>query len=226
MNGPDDRATVAFLHTAGPHQATFAGLMTRLAPEVAFYDVIDESLLAEAMAAGAIDAALSTRIGSRLEELAAGRPDLIVCTCSTIGGQAEALGAQRGLPVLRIDRGMAEQAVEQGGRILVLACIDSTLGPTIGLLEAVAAEMGRAPDITSHVIAGAWQKFLAGDRAGYLQAIAQSLQDLADRADVIVLAQASMAPALELCGDLGVAVLASPELGIRRALAVLSEKTG
>jgi hypothetical protein len=41
------------------------------------------------------------------------------------------------------------------------------------------------------------------------------------KADVIVLAQASMAPVAELLRDLRVEVLASPALGVRSALAGL-----
>ncbi len=40
-----------------------------------------------------------------------------------------------------------------------------------------------------------------------------------EAAELIVLAQASMAAALERCGDLGVPVLSSPRLGLEAALA-------
>ena len=41
-----------------------------------------------------------------------------------------------------------------------------------------------------------------------------------ERAEVVVLAQASMAPAAALLGDLGVEVLSSPALGVAQALRV------
>jgi hypothetical protein len=40
--------------------------------------------------------------------------------------------------------------------------------------------------------------------------------------DVVVLAQASMAPAAAMLADLGVEVLSSPELGVQDALAQLN----
>ena len=205
--------TIAFLHTAAVHQPTFGALMARLAPDIALRHLNDESLLADAMAGADVTA----RLEGRLQELAADRPDLIVCSCSTLGGPAETVGRALGLRVMRIDRAMAEQAVAGGGRILVAACIASTIEPTLALLRAVAE---RPPDIESLVIEGAWDRFLASDLAGYHGAIAAGLRAAAQGqgVEVVVLAQASMAPAAALCQDLGIPILSSPEIGVRRAI--------
>ena len=65
----------------------------------------------------------------------------------------------------------------------------------------------------------AWACFERGDLGGYAQAIAAELRAGAGTADVIVLAQASMAAAAPLCVDLGIAILSSPRLGLEAALA-------
>jgi hypothetical protein len=62
----------------------------------------------------------------------------------------------------------------------------------------------------------AWPLFEAGDQAGYLARIAGHARTL--DADVIVLAQASMASATELLDDLRIPVLSSPRLGVLRAV--------
>ncbi len=216
-----DSPLIAFLHTASVHEPTFAGLMARLAPAVPAHHLEDASLLADVMAAGAVTDAIARRLTARLHEAAGTGAELIVCTCSTIGGAAEALGRAAGLPVLRIDRAMAEQAVARGRRIVIAACLESTIGPTSELLRQVAAARGVEPELRMLVVEYAWARFEAGDLEGYHGTIAQALREAADEADVIVLAQASMAPAAERCAELATPILSSPELGLRRALEIL-----
>lgn len=216
-----DRRSLAFLHTASVHAETFGALMDKLAPEVMVHHLADQTLLDDAMAEGRVTEPIADRLDARLTELTGSGADLIVCTCSTIGGAAELVGTRAGITVLRIDRAMAERAVETGQRILVVACIETTIGPTLQLLGEVAESLGAEPDITTKVIEGAWERFLDGDVAGYYRTIAKALRTLSDVADVVVLAQASMAPAVDQCEGLDVPILSSPELGLRKALKVL-----
>lgn len=58
----------------------------------------------------------------------------------------------------------------------------------------------------------------AGDHAGYLDRVARHVRGLADDVDVVVLAQASMAPAANLVGDLSIPVRSSPRLAVLRAV--------
>ncbi len=216
-----DNPRIAFLHTAAVHAPTFAGLMARLAPEISAHHLEDATLLADAMAAGAVTEEIARRLSARLDEAAGSGANLIVCTCSTLGGAAEEQGRAAGLRVLRIDRAMAEQAVARGRRIVVAACLESTVRPTTELLREVAAARGAEPELRMLVIKGAWARFEAGDLEGYHATIADALRAAAGEADVVVLAQASMAPAAERCADLATPILSSPELGLRHALALL-----
>jgi hypothetical protein len=52
----------------------------------------------------------------------------------------------------------------------------------------------------------------------YFDRVARHVQGLADDVDVVVLAQASMAPAADLVGDLSIPVLGSPRLAVLRAV--------
>ena len=69
------------------------------------------------------------------------------------------------------------------------------------------------------LIDGAWSHFLSGDQVAYARSIADTIREAKRLVDVVVLAQASMAPAAELLADLGVEVLSSPQLGVRSILA-------
>ena len=210
-----------FLHSAETHCPTFRGLLAEEAPELSFAEVVDADLLRDVMAAGALTPALEARLRAHLEAAKDRGVEAVLCTCSTLGGPAERLGESLGLSTLRVDRGMAEAAVADGGRIVALACIESTLAPTCDLLREAAASAGRPVEIEALLIPGAWDHFLAGDRTRYLQTIADAIAAQDGKADVIVLAQASMADAAAVCGPLNSPVLSSPRLGLRRALATL-----
>ncbi len=201
--------TIGFLHTADVHVETFRALTA----ERGHQDVhlVDASLLADARERG-VDADLETRLANRLRELADQGPDVIVCTCSTLSGHAEK--ATLSVPVLRIDRPMAEAAVAIGGRIAVVAAVESTLAPTRELLLECAPDA----DVAMSPCLDAWPMFEAGDQAGYRQAIAAHVRTL--DADVIILAQASMAGAADLLADLPIPVLSSPRAAVDKAVAV------
>jgi hypothetical protein len=154
----------------------------------------------------------------------------VLCTCSTIGGAAEATHLAGGQAVIRVDRPMAERAVATGKRIVVAAVLESTIAPTTELIMQVAAEHGRSVEIRTLLCMGAWAHFEAGDVAGYWEAVAATLRaDLSapdgsePRADVVVLAQASMAGAAALCADLPVPILSSPRLGLEAAVRAYHE---
>ena len=179
---------------------------------------VHEDLLSEARRTGITDA-LASRVQECVRSLACEPGALVVCTCSTIGGCAEAANRDRPGVAMRIDRPMAERAVLLGRRILIAAALESTLEPTRLLVEDAARAAGRTIRTSALLCDGAWAHFERGDAAGYQRAIAQALLREAHDADVVVLAQASMAPAAALCAELGVPVLSSPRLGLASALA-------
>jgi hypothetical protein len=202
-------ATVGFLHTANVHVETFRALVAELGPGIRDVHVVDPVLLARAGAPGT-----PARIAGRVAELRAAGADVVVCTCSTIGGMAEALGG-----VLRVDRPMAEAAVAQGPRIAVVYAVESTLEPTRALLR----EAG-AVTITAVPCLDAWASFAGGDLEAYRQMVASEARKAAAEADVVVLAQASMAPAATLLTDLPIPVLTSPRIAVERAVAACQDR--
>ncbi len=208
--------TLTFLHTAAIHTPTFERLVALADSSIPTRHIVVEELLSDARANG-LTGALAERVAATLAEAAEGA-SVIVCTCSTIGALAEAAAPQVGLPVLRVDRAMAERAVEHGSTILLAASLASTLGPTRLLLEEAA--QGNAVIINAIECEGAWEYFEANDQMGYLERIERSIRAAVqeNRPDVIVLAQASMAGVAERCADLGIPLLSSPALGVAAAI--------
>jgi hypothetical protein len=210
---------IGLLHTARGHVATFDRLARELDAGIVLRHEVRESLLAEAIAAGSAAGAVETATREAVRDLVSAGALVIVCTCSTIGAVAELTPVPEGVLVMRIDRPMAEQAVASGRRIVVAAALPSTFEPTLALLEQIAAAQGRAIEVAQVHCKAAWPLFETGDRARYALEIARSLEASAGPSDLILLAQASMAPAAELLGHLGIPVLSSPALGLEAAVA-------
>jgi aspartate/glutamate racemase len=211
-------STIGFLHTSPAHVTTFDRLVADASVGAAVVTLVDESLLARARTLGPDHPTVVGGVRAAIDALAGGGADTIVCTCSTIGAVAEAVGDELDRRVVRVDRPMAERAVELAGdvagRVLVVAALANTVGPTRDLIASIAAERGASIEVQVRVVAGAWSRFEADDHDGYLAAIAGALEAGADDCDVVVLAQASMADAADRV-DIGVPVLSSPWSAVR-----------
>ena len=82
-----------------------------------------------------------------------------------------------------------------------------------------------AVEITPLLAGGAYQKLMAGDKAGHDADLAAALGKLAAQVDVVVLAQASMARVVpSLPTDQQRKCLTSPRLGMERVQAMLKEQ--
>lgn len=205
---------LGFLHTAAQHVATFDGLLERYPGHRAVH-LVDEALLDLARTGGAesVEADLERRLGELVEQGA----DVVICTCSTLGAAAEQVLGGGAVDVVRVDRPMARQAV-RAQRIGVVVALESTVAPTVALLEQEAGRLNRSPSIEVVHATQAWSRWVEGDVEGYLEAVAARARSLALRVDVIVLAQASMAPAAKRLGETGTRVLSSPASAVAAVL--------
>ncbi len=217
MSG-DGSDTMVFVHTAPALAALFDGLLAEHAPDIAARHVMHPELLSDALDAGGLTEEIRARTGAAMLD-AAVNARLVLCTCSTVGQGAEDAAQTASVPILRVDRPMAEEAVRSGARITVTATLSTTLGPTIELISRVAREAGKTVDILPVVFEEAREKFVSGDSDAYERIIAEGLREAAREADVIVLAQASMMPALARCTDIEIPLLTSPRSGLEAAIA-------
>ncbi|GAB2638871.1 hypothetical protein [Vibrio panuliri] len=199
---------VAFLHTLAANQilfddciqesqlAKFADVMHCCAPE----------LLEYASGVG-FDAHLANQVAGQVRALEQQGADWIVCTCSSIGRLAES-SLTHHAKVLRVDRPMAQKA-SQAKQLTVLAALPTTIEPTMSLLAEYRVDIEQFANV--RVIDVVWQHYLAGDLATYQQAIANYLDQYCSDDEVVLLAQASMAPAMKLLSEVwSTKVLTSP----------------
>ncbi|MFD7131677.1 aspartate/glutamate racemase family protein [Streptomyces sp. NPDC059894] len=199
---------LALLHTSPLHVPVFEALRDEDHPGLELRHFVDEDLLSRARAHG--PDAVAADVRAVLDQAVAEGARAVLCTCSTLGAVAEAAGTR--VPVVRADRPMAAAAVAAGPRVVVLATVESTFEPTVGLVREEARRAERAVSVRTVLVDGAWSRFAAGDTEGCARLVADAADAVGD-ADAILLAQGSMAPAQRLTRT-PVPVLSSPRSGL------------
>ena len=156
-----------------------------------------------------------TRMLMDLYEKAVGEgADVLLNVCSSVGGPAglaKPLYEMMGIPFVRIDEDMAMAAVRAGSRIGVLATLPTTLEPTRELVRECARRQEKDVGIVDALAEGAFGL----NPARFREKLIDTVRPIADRIDVLVMAQGSMAYAerdVELA--IGVPVLSSIRFGV------------
>jgi hypothetical protein len=217
---------LGFFHTGAVHVETFEGLVSAVDPAIVTRHVVREDLLARAVAAAKVTSDIVGAVQTEILALVEQGARVVVCTCSTLGAAAEATPTNGHATVLRVDRPLAEQLVASGQPILVVAALPSAMTTATELLRAVAREHGSEVKLRKLPCHDAWPAFLAGDRPGYLQQIAQQVERHALPGEHVMLAQASMAAALLLVRRSDIQVFTSAALGVDAAVSAYARAPG
>ncbi len=210
------KKTLGLIHTSATLVPVFAQLCKAKLPNVDTFNIVDDSLVRAIGARGSLTADIARRVASYIASAEAGGADFVLVTCSSIGPAVEAAAPFCAVPVLRVDQPMADQAVQMGRRVGVIATLPTTLNPTADLVNRRAAVAGKTIALTSRLCEGAFDALMSGDAAKHDAMVAAALKELSQQVDVIVLAQASMARVVDTLAsaDRRVPILASPALAI------------
>jgi aspartate/glutamate racemase len=221
--------TLALIHTVASLVPVFDRLTSELLPNVETFNIVDESLLRATVREGRLTPTTARRLAAYVASAEAAGADAVLVTCSSVGAAVEATRPFASVPVLRIDEAMVDEAIEIArrgdGRIGVLATLRSTLEPTADLVrrraEVAASDAASTPDIrvTARVCEGAFDALRRGDAATHDRLVTEGLMAIAADADVVLLAQASMARVVDALppGSVAIPVLSSPRLAVERA---------
>ncbi len=220
--------TLVLLHTVAPLVADFARRCSALMPRVRALHILDEPLLEHIRARGRGSETDVERIVDHVAFARAVGADAVLVTCSTASALVDGVRVRTELPVIKIDEAMAAEAVRAGQRIRILATSPTTLDPSNSLVHDVARSMARSVDVESVVVDGARQALVRGDGAEHDRLVVRAVREAQGQVDVVVLAQASMARAMDALdpASLETPVLSSPDLALRQAARVLEDLRG
>ena len=203
---------IALIHALAHSPAPVNEAMARDWPEAERMNLLDDSLSADLARAGRLDEAMTARFFTLADYAVATGADGILFTCSAFGPCIEAVARRHpGIPVLKPNEAMVEEALASGRRIGLVASFAQTL-------QTMPAEFGPAAAPLTRLADGALDALNRGDGAGHDEAVAIASEWLAAQGcGLIALAQFSLARAAPLVARrTGLPVLTTVDSAVRQ----------
>lgn len=210
---------VALIHATAlavtPIQEAFA----RHWPQANCMNVLDDSLSRDRAQAGELTPAMVQRFVDLAQYVQRAGCEGILFTCSAFGPAIEAAGRASGLPTLKPNEAMFEQALALPAptgvlRLGLVATFEASIPSMSEEFEALAAQRGVKVVLHSVFVPQAMADLAAGQADLHHERIAKALSELPE-CDGIMLAQFSMAAAQPLCQQhASVPVLSSPDCAV------------
>jgi Asp/Glu/hydantoin racemase len=218
---------IAVLHTSFVFinvEPVFTNLFSELLPDVQVIDFVDSDVLAAVNRDGGINQSHIRRMVHLAQAAEDAGVDLIFSACSSLGPSMDVARKMVKTPIIKIDDAMTQKAVERANTIGVMATVPTTLGPTIDLLNQQAEIQNKTIQVKPHLVDGAWNVLMSGDRPRYENMVQDGAKTLAPQVELIVLAQASMSRlAPMLANKTRMQVLSSPRLAVEYVKSLLAE---
>jgi Asp/Glu/hydantoin racemase len=186
-------------------------------PEATLSNLLDDDLMPAYTREGGLTPHITERICALALYAARSGADGILFTCSVFP-QAEDMAKQLvRVPLLKPDEAMIAAALDAGSRIGVVATNPSAAPAAAAQLLAGAKDRGMEVHVVESVADGAFAIGNAGDRVTHDRLVVEAAQRIADRVDVLCLAQVSMALARgAVQATVKVPVLTSPTTAVAR----------
>ena len=150
--------------------------------------------------------------------------DAILSICSTVADVAFSMQDAAdyiGTPIIIVNEEMCREAVRKGQKIALMATFNTSIDPTRNILRRVSREMGKHIEVTEVLLDGAFGL----DQTQFRALMAQKAGEIADKVDVIVFTQGSMAYCEEYIAKMyGKVVLSNPRFGTKAVKDALISK--
>jgi len=156
------------------------------------YNIADDSLLKETLAAGQLTNKVAKRIMHYALAAESNGADAIMVTCTSVNEAAKYARKFVNIPMFNIDEPVARKTVEAGTKIGILATLPTSPIATLRLLEEEAKNQNKKIETVIKVVDGAFDILCEGNREKHDELVREALYELAKEVDVITFAQISM----------------------------------
>jgi Asp/Glu/hydantoin racemase len=191
------RKTLALIHTVNWYDKVittpFVTPWLKKNPDVRVFKLMDDSLLCESLENKCATAPVIKRLQFYVLAAEAMGADVAMITCTTVGDASRIARQYVSIPVFNIDEPMARQAVRQGRRLGIIATVPTSPAATRRLLERSAQEAGTSIEISVACNEEAFACLQKGDVQRHDQLVHVEMDRLAEKVDVLVLGQISLA---------------------------------
>ena len=219
--------TLVMVHTIPALVDAFTAWGRDEIPACRVLHILDEPLLARIKHRGHVGPDDDDRLLEHMHAAESLGAAAVLVTCSSVSESVARVRDRSAIPVVAADDAMAAEAVRLGPRVSIVATAATTIGPSSARLRAAADQAGRQVEIQTHMVEVALDALLAGDTETHDQLVIAAVTAAAADADVVILAQATMArvlPVLAVAPPL-VPVLASPQLALAEVRRVIQPGT-
>lgn len=196
-------------------------------PQAQRMNLLDDRLSQDLVAAGSLNADIVRRLAGLAHYATAWGAQGLLFTCSAFGPAIDEVKRTVGLPALKPNEAMFDDALDLcarpggGGRIGLLTTFAPAAQSMHEELQAVLHQRQLSIPIESAWAHGAMEALNAGDTATHDRLVVEQARSLA-ACDVVMLGQFSMARAQHLVAKAtGKTVLTSPDSAVRRLKAAL-----
>ena len=210
---------IALIHATALAVDPIRDAFERNWPQARRMNLLDDSLSVDRAEAGELTQAMVQRFVDLAQYAQRTGCGGILFTCSAFGPAIEVAGRATGLPTLKPNEAMFEQALAQdsGGAVLklgLLATFRASIASMAEELEALAKARGRAIALRSVFVPEAMDDLAQGRAADHHRKIAAAARELSD-CHAVMLAQFSMAAAApQAQAGLPCPVLSSPDCAV------------
>ena len=186
-----------FIHTLPALVDAFDRLAAERLPSVERSHILDQPLLERVRRRGGLAPEDTDRVQRHVDMAAEMGASAVLLTCSTLSPCVDELQPPAGVPVLKIDESMIAEAVARGERIAILATNRGTFKPTREAVQAEASRVNRGIKVNEILVDDAFAAYLSADFQTHDELVGRAAVAALPSSDVVILAQASMARALD-----------------------------
>ena len=209
---------IALIHATALAVEPIAAAFGRHWPQARRMNLLDDSLSVDRAAAGGLTPSMARRFVDLAQYAKGTGCDAILFTCSAFGPAIETAREAVGLPTLKPNEAMFEDALARcaaGGATLgLIATFEASIASMSDELGLMAGERGQRIGLRTVFVPGAMQDLAEGRAGEHHRKVADGARELAG-CDVVMLAQFSMADALPLVQQqLACPVLSSPDCAV------------
>lgn len=205
--------TIVAIYTGKGLADPLQAVINKTLPDYRLISLIDDNIIGECVKAGSMPKEIKERLLNYYECAQKMGADVILNTCSSVGEAVYEARKTLQVPILRIDEPMAKLAVSKFNRIGVVATLNTTLNPTMKLLQIEADIISKEVTIVDGLAKGAYDALISGNPARHDELIIETVKNLESQVDCILLAQGSMARMEKQLNEIvNIPVYASPQI--------------
>lgn len=215
---------IALIHAMQLAIEPVVAAFRQLWPAARVTNLLDESLAPDLAAVGSITPAITERFITLARYSERCGANAVLFTCSAFGTAIEEAKQSVGIPVLKPNEAMLEEALAAGARVALLTTFEPSIPSLKAELQQLAVTRGIKLEIKTRAIPAAIAALQQGRAAEHDNLIAKAAADIG-KCDALVLGQFSMARAAPgIPAAPGRKVLTSPHSAVNRLKQMLDAR--